>query len=79
MAVLKIISLIALVVIGIPNTLIDHKHRKRKAYGHGNAWAYYSELAKAGSWEGKFMMWSGYVCIWLVILTIGFGFYELSR
>jgi hypothetical protein len=79
MITLKIIVAIFMAVIGIPNQLIDYRHRKRNAYEPGNAWGYYAKLSKEGSWEGKFMMWSGYLGIGLIIFILGYAFYALSR
>jgi hypothetical protein len=74
---INIMYAILLLVIGIPNAIIDHKHRRRNAYPHGNAWAYYSKLSKEGSWEGKFMMWSGYVGIAAILSILALAFYQL--
>ena len=79
MFTLKIIALVFVVVFGIPNQIIDYKHRKRNAYPHGNAWAYYAQLSKEGNWEGRFMMWSGYLGIYLIIGTLCYAFYTLTR
>lgn len=79
MYTLKMIALVFVVVLGIPNQIIDHKHRKRKAYEPGNAWAYYARLGKEGNWEGKFMIWSGVLGIYLILGTLGYGFYALTR
>jgi hypothetical protein len=79
LSTLKIIALIFLIVCGIPNQIIDYKHRKRKAYEHGNAWAYYSQLSKKDNWEGRFMMWSGYLGFYLIIGTLCYGFYVLAQ
>ena len=65
------------IVFGIPNQIIDYKHRKNKAYEPGDAWAYYSKLAKEGSAEGKFMMWSSYCGIGLVVAALAYGTYRL--
>lgn len=77
MFVLKILAFVLVIVVGIPNNIIDHKHRKR--YEPGNAWGYYAKLSKEGSWEGKFMMWSGYIGIAFIVAVIGYSFYALSR
>lgn len=58
------------IVFGIPNQIIDYKHRKNKAYEPGDAWAYYSKLAKEGNAEGKFMMWSSYCGIFLMVAAL---------
>lgn len=79
MLTLKIIALVLIIFLGIPNQIIDYKHRKRKAYEHGNAWAYYSKLSKEGNWEGRFMMWSAYIGIYFVIGTLCYTFYALTR
>lgn len=79
MFLIKTIALILIVSLGIPNQIIDYKHRKRKAYEHGNAWAYYSKLSKEGNWEGRFMMWSGYLGIYFIIGTLCYAFYALTR
>ena len=75
----KTIALVLLIVLGIPNQIIDYRHRKRKAYEHGNAWAYYSRFSKEGDWEGRFMMWSGYIAIVFILASLGYLFYGLSR
>lgn len=79
MLTIKIIALILIIFLGIPNQIIDYRHRKRKAYEHGNASAYYTKLSKEGCWEGRFMMWSGYIAIYFVIGTICYAFYALTR
>ena len=79
MLTLKIIVAILAIVLGIPNQIIDHKHRKLKAYEPGNAWGYYAKLSREGNWEGRFMMWSGYLGIVLIMFTLGYTFYLLSR
>lgn len=58
------------IVFGIPNQIIDYKHRKKKAYEPRDAWAYYSKLAKEGNAEGKFMMWSSYCGIFLMVAAL---------
>ncbi|GEM_PF-1741477 len=78
MATIKIIAAVYLLVCGIANQVIDYKHRKRNAYEPGCAWQYYSRLAREGSREGKFMMWSGYLGIWLIIATLVTGCYQLA-
>ena len=55
MSIFNIVVLIFLVGAGIPNAIIDYKHRKKNGYTDGNAWAYYSKLSKEGCWEGKFI------------------------
>lgn len=77
--VLKVIAGIFLVVFGIPNQIIDYKHRKNKAYEPGNAWGYYARLAREGNWEGRFMMWSGYLAIFLIVGATGYLVYGLTR
>ncbi len=79
MDLLRILALVFVVFIGIPNQIIDYKHRKRKLYEHGNAWAYYTKLSKEGNWEGRFMMWSGYLGIYFIFGAIGYTFYLLVR
>jgi len=76
---LKLVAAVFAIIFGIPNQIIDYKHRKRKAYEPGNEWAYYSKLSKEGSWEGKFMMWSGYLGIFVIIVAIGYLFYALCK
>jgi hypothetical protein len=76
---IELIVTIFAIVLGIPNRIIDIKHRKRKAYEPGHAWGYYSKLNKGGSWEGKFMMWSGYSGIVLVLVIIADTFYSLAN
>jgi len=76
---IKIITFLFVILVGIPNQVIDYKHRKRKAYEHGNAWAYYSQLSKEGSWEGKFMMWSAYIGFYCILGMSGFTFYQLCQ
>lgn len=78
MLTLKIIVAIFTIVLGIPNRIIDYKHRKRKAYEPGNEWAYYSKLSRDGNWEGRFMMWSSYLGIALIIGALGYMVYALS-
>lgn len=78
MATIKIMAAVYLLVFGIANQVIDYKHRKRNAYEPGCAWQYYSRLAREGSREGKFMMWSGYLGIWLIIATLVTGCYTLA-
>ena len=73
----KIIACIFAIVLGIPNQVIDYKHRKNKAYEPGNAWAYYSKLSAEGSMEGKFMMWTGYFGIALIIAVLVYGTYRV--
>lgn len=82
MLVLKGILLLFIIFFGIPNQIIDYKHRKKKAYEPGDAWAYYSRLSKEGTAEGKFMMWSTYcgiafIAVVLAYLALGlFGAYR---
>lgn len=78
-SVLKMIAGVFMLVVGIPNQIIAYKHRKNKDYEPGNAWGYYARLAKEGSWEGRFMMWSGYLGIYAIIGIIGYGFYVLAK
>ncbi|WP_208278778.1 hypothetical protein [Massilia oculi] len=49
MDIVKIVYAVIFLVLAIPNAIIDYKHRKKNAYPHGNAWAYYSQLAKEGT------------------------------
>lgn len=79
MLTLKAIALVLIIVLGIPIQIIDYKHRKRKGYIPGNAWTYYAQLCKEGSWEGRFMMWSAYIGIAFVIVVIAHMFYTLSK
>lgn len=79
MLTLQILALLLIVFLGIPSRIIDYKHRKRNAYPHGNAWAYYSQLSKEGNWEGRFMMWSAYVAIYFVFGVFGHACYTLAR
>ena len=74
---IEIIVPVAGLVVGVPNTIIDLKHRKN--YEPGNGWEYYSNLAKQGSREGKFMIRSTVFAFYLVLAIIGDIFYELSR
>jgi hypothetical protein len=46
MDIVKIVYAVIFLVLAIPNAIIVYKHRKKNAYPHGNAWAYYSQLAK---------------------------------
>ena len=77
--ILKIIAGVFMLVVGIPNQIIDYKHRKNKDYEPGNAWGYYARLARGGSWEGRFMMWSGYLGIYAIIGVTGYAFYALAK
>jgi hypothetical protein len=77
MFVVKMTALVLIIFLGIPNQIIDYKHRKN--YEPGNVWGYYAKLSKEGSWEGKFMMWSGYTAIAYIVVATGFMFYALSR
>lgn len=79
MLTIKIIAAVFVIIFGIPNQIIDYKHRKREAYEPGNAWGYYANLAKQGNWEGRFLMWSGYLGIVLILTICAYGFYALSR
>ena len=72
MLVLKGILLLFIIFFGIPNQIIDYKHRKKKAYEPGDAWAYYSRLSKEGSAEGKFMMWSTYCGIAFIVVFLAY-------
>ncbi len=49
MDIVKIVYAVIFLVLAIPNAIIDYKHRKKNAYPHGSAWAYYSQLAKEGT------------------------------
>jgi hypothetical protein len=79
MLTIKIIALVFVIIFGIPNQIIDYKHRKRKAYEPGNAWGYYANLAKQGNWEGRFVMWSGYLGIVLILVVFAYMFHALSK
>lgn len=70
MLYLKWMVLVFVIVFGIPNKIIDYKHRKNKAYAPGDEWAYYSRLSKEGKLEGKFMLWSTYCGIGLVVVVL---------
>lgn len=76
---MKIIAAVFAVVLGIPGKIIDRKHRKQRAYEPGNAWEYYAKLGKEGSWEGKFMIWSGVIGFYLVLGILGYMFYVLCQ
>lgn len=77
MVALKIIALIFVLVFGIPNQIIDYKHRK--LYEPGHAWGYYAKLSNEGNWAGRFMMWSGYIGIYFIVGALGYTFYLLTR
>jgi hypothetical protein len=77
MFVLKMTTLVLIILLGIPNQIIDYKHRKKCE--PGNVWGYYAKLSRGGSWEGKFMMWSGYIGIGYIVVATGYLFYALSR
>lgn len=77
MTFFKIAVLLFAIVFGIPNQIIDYKHRKKKAYEPGDAWAYYSKLSKEGNAEGRFMMCSTYCGIGLIIAVTVFLAYHL--
>lgn len=79
MITLKTMAAIFAIVVGIPSQIIDYKHRKRKAYEPENAWGYYAALSGGGSWEGRFMMWSGYLGIVFVVAALGYLFYAVSK
>ena len=74
---LKVLTLIFLIVFGIPNQIIDDRHRKR--YESGHAWSYYAKLSKEGSWEGRFMMWSAYIGIYFIFGALAYTFYLLVQ
>lgn len=74
----RIMCAVYLLVAGAGNQVIDDKHRKRNAYEPGCAWQHYAKLAREGSREGKFMMWSGHIGIWFIIATIATGCYQLA-
>lgn len=74
---LKVLTLIFLIVFGIPNQIIDYRHRKR--YESGHAWSYYAKLSKEGSWEGRFMMWSAYIGIYFIFGALAYTFYLLVQ
>jgi hypothetical protein len=73
----QIVAIVFVVVFGIPNQIIDYKHRKNKAYEPGDAWAYYSRLSKEGHRDAKFMMFSTYCGIALIFATIAYLAYRL--
>ena len=77
MTALGILTLIFVIVFGIPNQIIDYRHRKR--YEPGHAWGYYAKLSKEGNWEGRFMMWSSYIGIYLIFGAAGCTFYFLRQ
>ena len=79
MSAMQIVVLVFYVVIGIPNKIIDHKHRKREGYDRANPAVYYSRLSKEGNWEGKFMIGSGYMGFYCILTVCGIGFYELCQ
>lgn len=79
MITLKIIAAVFAIVVGIPCQIIDYKHRRRNAYEPGNEWAYYAALSNAGSWQGRFMVWSAYLAIAFVIGALVYAFYALAR
>lgn len=72
MLLIKFLVLFFAIVFGIPNQIIDYKHRKNKSYEPGDAWACYSRLSKEGNAEGKFMVWSTYCGIGLVVATLAY-------
>lgn len=74
---LEIAVVLFAIFFGIPNQIIDYKHRKRKAYEPGDAWAYYSKLSKEGNAEAKFMMWSTYCGIGLIVAALVYLIYQL--
>ena len=71
--IFQLAVLIFVVVFGIPIQIIDYRHRKKRAYEPGDAWAYYSRLSKQGSREGKFMLWSSYCGIALIVGVIAYA------
>lgn len=77
MIALKILTVIFVIVFGIPGQIIDYKHRKR--YEPGHAWRYYAKLSKEGRWEGRFMMWSGYIGIYFIVGALNYTFYLLTH
>jgi len=77
MVIFQLAALKFVLAVGIPNQIIDYKHHKNKAYEPGDAWAYYSRLSKQGSREGKFMMFSSYCGIALIIGLLGYLAYRL--
>lgn len=79
METMKIIVGIYVLIVGVVNNVIDYKHRKRNAYEPGCAWQYYAQLAREGSREAKFMMWSGYISIYMIFAIMGVAFYELAQ
>jgi hypothetical protein len=79
LVVIQIITFLLIIFVGIPSQIIDYKHRKRKSYEHGNAWAYYTQLSKEGRWDGRFMMWSAYLFIYFILGIFGYMFYALTR
>lgn len=77
MLLLKLTAVLFAIAFGVPNKIIDYKHRKNKAYEPGNAWAYYAALSKQGSWEGRYMMWSGYAGIGVIVAVLAYLAYRL--
>lgn len=72
MPYVKVIVMLIAVLVGIPNQMIDYRHRKNRDYEPGNAWEYYARLRREGSWEGKFMMWTGYGGIIVIVSALSF-------
>ena len=72
MFVLKFITLVFVVGIGIPCYVIDFRHRRNKDYVPGNEWSYYSRLKREGHRDGQFMMRSAYAGIALIAAAIVF-------
>ncbi|SFM79800.1 hypothetical protein SAMN02982985_05344 [Rugamonas rubra] len=77
MILIQLAVLVFVILFGIPSQIIDFKHRRKGAYLPGNEWDYYSTLSKTGSLEGKFMMWSAYGGISLIIATVSYLGYRL--
>jgi hypothetical protein len=77
MTAVGILTLIFMIVSGIPNQKIDDRHRKRDEPGH--AWGYHAKLGKEGNWEGRFMMWSSYIGIYFIFGPAGYTFYFLRQ
>ncbi|MRW93866.1 hypothetical protein GJ699_28130 [Duganella sp. FT80W] len=77
MIFIQIAVVLFTVVLGIPIQIIDYKHRKKKAYEPGDAWAYYSRLSKEGNPEGKFMMAATYCGIAIIVAALVLLTYRL--
>ncbi len=77
MKFLDIALLLVTLIFGIRIQFIDYKHRKKKAYEPGDAWAYYSRLSREGDAEGRFMMRATYCGIFLIIAALAYLAYQL--